>query len=82
MVLFRTAAARAAFVAGQWVARRTATTSWYGGLLSEPTPMRFGVVKIILTMTPGLYIGAFTAKTLAEWMEETELFVPDDDDDD
>lgn len=38
--------------------------------------------QIVLTVVPGLLIGAGISKSIANFLEENELFVPSDDDDD
>lgn len=37
---------------------------------------------MVFTVVPGLLIGAGISKNIANFLEENELFVPDDDDDD
>ena len=41
-----------------------------------------GLLKAVLTTTLGLYIGAFISQKMAAFLEENELFVPEDDKDD
>ena len=53
-----------------------------GGILSEPKKQPFGFIPVLMTFFPFLYIGATIGKEFAAWMEENEIFVPDDDDDD
>jgi hypothetical protein len=45
-------------------------------------PPRFGVFKVFLTVLSGMSIGAYVSKRTAQFLEENELFVPDDEDDD
>lgn len=61
---------------------RTATTTKHGVILQEPHRTSFGILKLILTVVPGLLIGATISKNIANFLEENELFVPSDDDDD
>ena len=62
---------------------RNVTTLANGGILDEPFRyQRFGLLKVILTMGAGLSIGALISKNFAAFLEENELFVPEDDDDD
>ena len=62
---------------------RNVTTLANGGILDEPFRyQRFGLLKVILTMGTGLSIGALISKNFAAFLEENELFVPEDDDDD
>ncbi|KAI1292100.1 hypothetical protein HDE_07032 [Halotydeus destructor] len=50
--------------------------------LQQPRQIRFGLIKIIITMVLGIYFGAFMAKFSANLLEEYEIFVRGDDDDD
>jgi hypothetical protein len=38
-----------------------------------------GLMKAVLTTTIGLYIGAFISQKMAAFLEENELFVPEND---
>lgn len=54
-----------------------------GTVVEEPPKdVRFGLVKIFLTMFAGLSVGAWMSQKMAAFLEENELFVPEDDDDD
>lgn len=61
---------------------RTAVHSKTGGLLPEPHKTSLGIIRVILTVVPGLLIGAAISKNIANFLEENDLFVPSDDDDD
>lgn len=61
---------------------RTAITTKHGVILQEPHRTSFGIIKIFLTVIPGLLIGATISKNIANFLEENDLFVPSDDDDD
>ncbi|KAJ3642805.1 hypothetical protein Zmor_025558 [Zophobas morio] len=61
---------------------RTGTSSRSGGVLPEPHKTSFGLLRIVLTVVPGLLIGAAISKNIANFLEENDLFVPSDDDDD
>lgn len=50
--------------------------------LRQPKKVRFGALKILLTIVSGIYAGAFLAKFGANLLEEYEIFVKEDDDDD
>lgn len=52
-----------------------------GALVEEPGKVAFGVVKVIMTVTPGLYLGATLSKQGAAFLEENDIFVPEEDDD-
>ena len=54
-----------------------------GAYLDEPKRQtRFGLLKVFLTVITGLSIGAWVSQKMAAFLEENELFVPEDDDDD
>ncbi len=42
--------------------------------------MRFGVPAVVLFISPFVYIGATISKEGAAFLEENDIFVPDDDD--
>lgn len=51
----------------------------------RPNPARathVELVKVLLVSVLGLYIGASVSRRMASFLEENDLFVPDDDDDD
>ena len=52
-----------------------------GGVHSRPSAVRFGLVKVSVVTVPFLYLGATISKNGAAWLEENEIFVPEDDDD-
>lgn len=53
-----------------------------GALKPMPDIIPFGLIGVILTVIPGLLIGATISKNMANFLEENDLFVPSDDDDD
>lgn len=53
-----------------------------GAMLPEPEKTNFAVLRSILAVLPGLYIGATISKEGAAFLEENDIFVPDEDDDD
>ncbi len=62
---------------------RRATTRESGAVLEEPRrEVRLGLLKVFLTVFAGLSIGAWVSQKMAAFLEENELFVPEDDDDD
>lgn len=61
---------------------RRLVTSSRGEILAQPEKVSFGTVKILLAAVPGILVGATAAKNGAAWLEENEIFIPDDDDDD
>ena len=48
--------------------------------MKEPLPL--GLVKIFLAVSVGVYIGAKLSMKMVTFLEEYEIFVPEDDDDD
>ncbi|GBM30526.1 hypothetical protein AVEN_264985-1 [Araneus ventricosus] len=60
---------------------RHAVTSETGAVLPKPQKMPFGLVRVLLTVLPGLYLGATISKEAAAFLEENDIFVPDEDDD-
>ena len=63
------------------ISRRNAVTSAKGEILSNPSKVSFGQAKIVFTAAAGILIGPTLAKNGASWLEENEIFIPDDDDD-
>lgn len=61
---------------------RLATTTSTGALLPEPHKIPCGLLGIVCAVIPGLLIGSMISKSMANFLEENELFVPSDDDDD
>ena len=54
-----------------------------GIILDEPLRCQgVDLLKVILTITTGLIVGAWISKNTANFLEKTELFISDDDDDD
>lgn len=52
-----------------------------GPIPAEPLKKKFSIPKVLLCVSAGVYVGQYAAKTFAAFLEETEMFVPDDDDD-
>ena len=62
---------------------RHATSRESGAMLEEPKRhISFGLLKVLANMFAGLAIGAWVSQKMAAFLEENELFVPEDDDDD
>ena len=53
-----------------------------GAILEKPVQMRLAMVKVMLVVVPFLTVGATISKNAAAWLEENDIFVPDDDEDD
>lgn len=62
--------------------RRHKTHYRDGTLLPMPKSIPFGLIGIICSVVPGLFIGAAISKSVANFLEENDLFVPSEDDDD
>ncbi|GFQ81377.1 hypothetical protein TNCT_137511 [Trichonephila clavata] len=60
---------------------RHAVTTDTGAMLPNPEKMPFGLFRVLLTVLPGLYLGATISKEGAAFLEENDIFVPDEDDD-
>eukprot|EP00091_Calanus_sinicus_P018480 TRINITY_DN4236_c1_g1_i2.p1 TRINITY_DN4236_c1_g1~~TRINITY_DN4236_c1_g1_i2.p1 ORF type:complete len:126 (-),score=39.52 TRINITY_DN4236_c1_g1_i2:35-412(-) len=56
----------------------------HGFIKPEPAtePLHLGLVKVFLAITLGLYLGAKLSMKMVAFLEEYEIFVPDEDDDD
>uniref|UniRef100_A0A914WHW5 Essential MCU regulator, mitochondrial n=1 Tax=Plectus sambesii TaxID=2011161 RepID=A0A914WHW5_9BILA len=61
-----------------------AKTAMHANKLVEPEPFRipFGIAKLALVTGGSMYIGGMVAKHAALFLEENEIFVPDEEDDD
>ncbi|GIZ01850.1 essential MCU regulator, mitochondrial [Caerostris extrusa] len=60
---------------------RCIVTTETGAVLPKPAKMQFGLLRVLLTVLPGLYLGATISKEGAAFLEENDIFVPDEDDD-
>jgi len=60
---------------------RTVVTNETGAFLPKPEVQRLGIMKVFACAIPGIYIGATVAREGAAFLEENDIFVPDDDDD-
>lgn len=52
-----------------------------GAVNPKPDQISFALVKVMAVVIPFLYCGASLSKSGAAFLEENEIFVPDDDDD-
>ena len=48
---------------------------------SAPSQVRLGLIKVFAVVVPFVYVGAVMSKYGAEFLEEWNIFVPEDDDD-
>jgi len=51
-----------------------------GAIAKKPDAESFGLFKVILISIPFIYAGAVTSREGAAWLEENEIFSPEDDD--
>ena len=59
---------------------RPITTSDSGGVLPNPAKMPFGLLKTIFVIGPFIFIGGIMSREGAAWLEDNEIFSPEDDD--
>ncbi|VDN97969.1 unnamed protein product [Rodentolepis nana] len=50
-----------------------------GAIAGAPHITRFGFLKVILTIAPFLFGGAYISKQGAKFLEDNEIFVPEED---
>ena len=60
---------------------QSVSTTIPGSVPVNPRRPKLSLTKTSIFMGLGIFIGQLMAKRFAAFMEETELFVPDDDDD-
>lgn len=51
-----------------------------GAVLSKPEKTHFGLTKVTLIVVPFLYVGGIISREGAAWLEENDIFSPEDDD--
>ncbi|XP_053963543.1 essential MCU regulator, mitochondrial isoform X2 [Anastrepha obliqua] len=64
----------------EYIAKNTHFRS--GALKPKPKQTPFGIVFVFCAVLPGLFLGAAISKSVANFLEENDLFVPSEDDDD
>lgn len=64
------------------ITKRLKTHYRSGALKPMPQTMPFGIIGVVCAVVPGLFIGAAISRSVANFLEENDLFVPSDDDDD
>ena len=52
-----------------------------GAVCEKPDHVRLGIFKVLVVVCPFVFIGATISKNGAAFLEENDIFVPDDDDD-
>jgi len=60
---------------------RTVVYSESGAILEKPERVSFGLLKVLFVVGVSVFIGGTISKNGAEFLEEHDLFVPDEDDD-
>ncbi|XP_077866191.1 essential MCU regulator, mitochondrial-like [Saccoglossus kowalevskii] len=60
---------------------RNETTTPTGALHAKPIKTTLGLTKAFIVIVPFMYVGATMSKEGAAFLEENDIFVPDDDDD-
>jgi hypothetical protein len=60
---------------------RTVVYSDTGAILPKPEKVPFGLLKVLVVVGLSVFIGGTISKNGAEFLEEHELFIPDEDDD-
>jgi len=58
----------------------TCSITGSGAVLSKPEKTRFGLTKVTLIVVPFLYVGGIISREGAAWLEENDIFSPEDDD--
>lgn len=56
--------------------------SSYEPVKSQPTRSSFGLLKASMVVVPCIYVGGYLSMNFASFLEEWNIFVPDEDDDD
>ena len=78
---FRANSHKAALIISRNYQPRFVNTRLKDAVPGVPTRKRLSMVKVFSCIGLGMFIGQSIAKRLAALLEETELFVPEDDDD-
>lgn len=60
---------------------RTHVYSDSGAILPKPERVPLGLPKVLLVVGVSVFVGGTISKNGAEFLEEHELFIPDEDDD-
>ena len=60
--------------------KNMATSTYTGEILPKPTKNSFGLIKVSLVIIPFLLLGARISQEGAAWLEEHDIFSPEDDD--
>lgn len=64
-----------------WQAQRFKTYYKSGAIKPMPKVLPFGILSLFASVIPGLFVGAAISKSVANFLEENDLFVPEEDDD-
>ena len=60
---------------------RSVVYSENGGILPMPEKVAWGLPKVLLVVGASVYVGGTISKNGAAFLEEHDIFVPDEDDD-
>lgn len=60
--------------------KHSSTCTKSGGILSKPEKTSFGLLKVTCMVVPFLYLGGMISREGAAWLEENDIFSPEDDD--
>ena len=60
--------------------KNMSTSTETGGVLPKPIKNRFGLIKVTLVVIPFLLFGGVISREGAAWLEEHDIFSPEDDD--
>jgi len=58
------------------------TVRFSSQIKQEPTSTKIGSTKLLLVVGPCIYFGGRLGKSLAEFLDEWNIFCPEDDDED
>lgn len=65
---------------GSSIIRHSSTCTSSGAVLAKPEKTRFGLIKVTCFVVPFLYLGGIISREGAAWLEENDIFSPEDDD--
>lgn len=60
---------------------RSVVYSESGAILSKPDRVPWGLLKVLVVVFASVYVGGTISKNGAAFLEEHDIFVPDEDDD-
>lgn len=63
-----------------FLTKHSSTCTNSGAVLAKPEKTRFGLIKVTCVIVPFLYLGGIISREGAAWLEEHDIFSPEDDD--